>query len=125
MSPDGATVVGKSASDKGVEAFRWTASSGMQALGDLPGGEVFSIAFDVSSQGLVVGTATSDAGLEAFLWDSKHGMRRLKDVLTAAGVASASSRPWRRRRNSADGRTIAGNGTNPDGKPEGWIARIP
>jgi hypothetical protein len=24
-----------------------------------------------------------------------------------------------------DGRTVIGNGTNPDGKPEGWVARLP
>ncbi|MDW8310780.1 MAG: hypothetical protein RMK20_15525, partial [Verrucomicrobiales bacterium] len=38
VSANGSVIVGRSWSSNGIEAFRWTAASGMQALGDLPGG---------------------------------------------------------------------------------------
>jgi len=122
ISPDGAVVVGKSTSSRGVEAFRWTKAEGMKPLGDLDGGEFMSMAFDVSSNGIVVGTATGADGSEAFVWDAKNGMRALKALLGPAAKA------WQLTEATAitpDGRTVIGNGTNPDGKPEGWVARLP
>jgi len=122
ISPDGTTVVGKSSSSRGTEAFRWTKAGGMQALGDLAGGEFMSLAFDVSSAGLVVGTATGEHGPEAFVWDDAHGLRSLRDVLApfAAGWQLTEAVAI-----TPDGRTIVGNGIDPDGKPEGWVARLP
>ena len=52
------------------EAFRWE-DDVMTGLGDLPGGEFSSIAYDVSSNGLVVvGSSESDLGEEAFRWEN-------------------------------------------------------
>src|SRR5689334_4676153 len=40
VSADGSTVVGTSSSDRSdLEAFRWTAATGMVGLGFLPGGD--------------------------------------------------------------------------------------
>ena len=126
ISPDGSVVVGKSSSGRGTEAFRWTRAGGMQPLGDLPGGDFSSMAFDVSASGIVVGTATTSRGPAAFLWDTEHGMRAVEDLLAAAGVRAAAS--WQLTEATAisdDGRTLVGNGTNPAGKPEGWVAQLP
>ena len=43
VSADGSVVVGGSFSASGREAFRWTASTGMVGLGDLPDGDFISL----------------------------------------------------------------------------------
>jgi probable HAF family extracellular repeat protein len=61
VSADGTTVVGTSQSSNGLEAFRWTARSGMIGLGDLPGGGFRSVAYGVSADGsVIVGQAQPD-----------------------------------------------------------------
>jgi uncharacterized membrane protein len=127
MTPDGSVVVGEAASHRGIEAFRWTADAGIQSLGDLSGGEVLSRAFAVSADGTVVaGAGHSDNGSEAFVWDSERGFRKLIDVLRADQVPGIAG--WMLTEVtglSADGRILAGNGTNAEGETEGWVARLP
>jgi uncharacterized membrane protein len=98
----------------------------MEGLGDLSGGTFHSIAFDVSADGaIVVGFGNTAQGSEAFIWDATNGMRNLKSVLVAAGRQEVER--WRLTEAtgiSADGRIIVGNGTNPNGQTEGWIAEL-
>src|SRR5882757_6619714 len=62
VSADGSTVIGVSATPNGfMEAFRWTAATGMVGLGDLPGGNpntpfgsFFSEAMGISGDGMTV-----------------------------------------------------------------------
>ena len=77
-------VVGDTDSAAGVQAFVWTQSNGMLALGDLWGyypPYVGSSAQDVNNLGEVVGYAYSPnggrSGIEAFIWDAENGMRGL------------------------------------------------
>jgi probable HAF family extracellular repeat protein len=129
---DGSVIVGTSSSVNGtMEAFRWT-PSGMIGLGDLPGGPFQSQAWAVSDDGqIVVGQATTEGGLfgagqsTAFIWDQAHGIRDLKQVLTDAGLDLTGWLLTSARAISADGATITGIGTNPDGNGEGWIAHLP
>jgi len=128
VSADGLVVVGEGPLvGHSQVAFRWTADSGIVALGDLPGGVFASSASAVSRDGsVVVGYGESDAGTEAFIWDVQNGMRSLRDVLvdqyglglTGWTLTSAVDV-------SDDGRTIVGYGTNPDGFTEAWIATLP
>src|SRR5262245_21824195 len=61
VSADGKTVVGYSNNSQGYpEAFRWTAATGMQGLGTLPGG-LFSRASAVSADGSTI-VGQSDGG---------------------------------------------------------------
>lgn len=120
-------VVGRSSVGDGQSVFRWDSAGGMVDLGDLPGGIHSSIGYGVSADGsLVVGQATSATGFEAFVWDQTRGLRSLKSVLLsdfaidAAGWSLSEARAI-----SADGRTIVGNGTNPDGAEEAWIVTVP
>ena len=53
VSADGSTVVGRSISTPGFEAFRWTQAGGMVGLGDLPGASFNSEALGVSARGQV------------------------------------------------------------------------
>jgi len=61
-------------------------------------------------------------GKEPFVWDVTHGMRGLVALLEAQGVDLTG---WKLREAtgvSANGLRIVGNGTNPAGKTEAWIA---
>jgi probable HAF family extracellular repeat protein len=136
VSADGSVVVGYSISvDPGWDekAFRWTAD-GATCLENLPDGED-SRAYGVSANGsVVVGCVINYIVFDlnkfsycdgAFIWDSINGRRRLKDVLTdqygldLTGWSLNSANAI-----SGDGKTIAGDGTNPAGKTEAWIANI-
>ena len=117
-------IYGLASVEQGREAFRWTRADGMVDLGDLgASGELASEVLDTTADGRVA-VGRSSAG--AFVWDEVRGMRELAQVLAddfgldldgwlleeATGI-------------SADGRVIVGNGTNPSGQPEGWVATIP
>ncbi len=124
VSADGQVVVGDSTSSAGVAAFRWTQADGMVGLGDLQGGFTNSSATAVSADGaIVVGSGTSASGSEAVIWDASHGMRSLSQVLVQDyGLALTGWTLVTARGVSADGRTIVGEGKNPSGQSEGWIA---
>ena len=108
------------------EAFRWSAESGMQHLGDLPGGENQSVPFAVSADGSVIaGQGLTENGSEAFVWDASKGMRKLQDVLVSEYGLDLTG--WQLERVSdmtPDGLTFVGRGINPDGSQEAFIARI-
>jgi probable HAF family extracellular repeat protein len=62
-------------------AFRWTPATGMQHLGEFEGGDIFSIAFDVSADGsVIVGSSSGFDGQEAFVWTMLGGMVGLGDL---------------------------------------------
>jgi probable HAF family extracellular repeat protein len=110
------------------QAFRWTSGSGMVGLGRLPG-DSFSEAHGVSADGSVV-VGLSQGGdpvydQTAFIWDATNGMRSLPQVLTDSGLDLSGWVLDSATGISADGLTIAGNGTNPLGQHEAWIAFLP
>jgi probable HAF family extracellular repeat protein len=121
-SADGSVVVGYGRTASGQEAFRWTVDDGMVGLGSLPD-DYSSVANATSADGsVVVGSSTS----EAFVWDQAYGTRSIADLLvndfgldlTGWTLKAATGI-------SADGLTIVGQGTNPSGDPEAFIATIP
>lgn len=129
-TPDGGVIVGYATTGSGAnarQAMRWTQASGMIGLGDLPAGAMSSEALAVSADGLtVVGYGSTDLGTEAFIWRQGVGMQNLRTVLineaglTLTGWALNSATGV-----SADGLTICGQGVNPSGQQEAWIARLP
>lgn len=95
-------------------------------LGDLSGGDVFSVAWAVSADGSrVVGESLGARGTEAFIRDATHGMRELDVVLSLSGIDLDGWTLSRALSISADGRLIVGVGTNPSEFTEAWIAVIP
>ncbi len=100
----------------------------MTGLGTLPNlGGLASVAQAVSADGsVVVGHISGGPPVGAFIWDETHGMRSLQGTLvddfaldlTGWTLTSATGV-------SADGSTIVGEGINPDGFNEGWIAVLP
>lgn len=122
VSADGQVIVGHSQSGTAFEAFRWTLAGGMQGLGDLPGEPFDSRALAVSADGSVI-VGTSEP--EAFIWTAGGGMRSLRDELTTRyGLDLTGWTLGHAHGISADGRTIVGEGRNPCGQDEGWIARL-
>jgi probable HAF family extracellular repeat protein len=120
VSADGAVVVGQSDGELAIEpgrvwtlAFRWTASTGMVALGLLPGlpptaGKT-SRANDVSGDGsVIVGSA---AGGRAFRWTAEEGMVDLGSVPNCA-IPNQSPPQHDAFAISSDGKVIAGRVQN-------------
>ncbi|NJO57684.1 MAG: PEP-CTERM sorting domain-containing protein [Richelia sp. RM2_1_2] len=126
ISANGSTIVGGSSSANGKEAFVWTQEGGIQGLGDLAGGSFFSDAFDVSADGsVVVGRSESANGSEAFIWDRENQIRSLQKILTNDFALDLTG--WSLNEATAisdDGLTIVGEGINPNGNSEAWIARL-
>ena len=129
VSPDGRVIVGVGSSSddqRELEAFRWTPADGMLGLGDLPGGFAASAANAVSADGtVIVGYGTTDTtatSLEAIIWDPTHGMLAISKVLASAGVILSGWNLYEATDISADGTIVVGNGINPAGNEEAWIA---
>ena len=77
---------------------------------------------------LVVGTSETASGPTAFVWDAVRGIRVLQDVLRQDVGLSAELAGWTLTRATGiapDGRTITGEGVNPQGQPEAWRVRLP
>lgn len=73
-----------------------------RGLGDLEGGETFSIAAAISRDGqVVVGAANSDVAQEPFIWTPQGGMKRLDNILTVITPGTAADV-------SADGSVVVG-----------------
>jgi uncharacterized membrane protein len=135
-SIDGSVIVGSGNDGSGDRATRWTQATGMVSLGTLPGpafgGQDFAL--DCSDDGsVIVGGAhilyDDPWGFghgRAFIWDATNGMRDLRDVLIFDyGVTNLKG--WQLTLAmgiSADGKTIVGEGFNPQGQYEGWIATL-
>ena len=128
ISADSSVIVGVSQSTLCLEAFRW-ANGVMTGLGVLPGDDT-SGAGAVSGDGsVIVGSSVSRFSPslpQIFVWNEADGLRSFRGVLvddlgldrtewtliSAVGI-------------SDDGFTIVGNGINPGGASEGWIAVLP
>jgi probable HAF family extracellular repeat protein len=125
-SADGSVVVGESGWASTLRAFRWK-SGAMMDLGTLPG-TFASRAMAVSANGsVVVGrnwvTARSSV---AFIWTATRGMRNLNDVLIDDfGLDLTGWTLLEARDISADGRVIVGEGRDPSGRGQGWVAVLP
>ena len=126
ISADGSKIVGWSPSDIGTQAFEWTESTGMVGLEMLVEG-YWSLAYDISGDGsVVVGTALVPGDFEPIFWDEARNIHSLTEVLVELGLGTALE-GWDLEEANAvshDGLTIAGNGFNPAGYREAWIAYL-
>lgn len=108
VSADGSVVVGLNSGGLRSEAVRWTEASGLQLLGDLPGGREVSIASSVSDDGdVVVGFSSSSLSadyFEPFRWTAATGMVGLGLLpgFVGGGVSGVSGH----------GEVIVGNNTS-------------
>lgn len=97
-------------------AFIWSSTAGMRALGDLPGGINYSIAYGTNNNRQVVGMSYSSIGSDAFIWDSVNGMVSLNSLLVGAPG-------WRltEARDINNSGQIVGWGVNPAGGTEAFL----
>jgi len=120
-SADGSVIVGLGASANGLRAAMWV---GDEIL-DLGVGKAYAVSADGR---IVVGGYHSPVPTfpPAFIWDERSGQRDLRDVLIEDFGLDLSGWTLQRATGiSADGRVIVGDGVNPAGYPEGWVAVIP
>ena len=126
VNADGTVVVGVGTIGIVPQAFRWVNGT-MTGLGFLPGGN-FSEARGVNADGtVVVGQARDASGAnQAFRWTAETRVQSVLTLLQAAKVVFMAG--WQLRSAngvSADGMVITGEGVDPLGHPQGWIARLP
>jgi probable HAF family extracellular repeat protein len=134
VSADGSVIVGQSASvncgsgprnpcANGAQAFRW-ANGVMTGLGILAGG-IGSVANAVSSDGsVVVGTSSAGGRTFAVRWTEADGLRSVEALFAAAGVNLSGWQLTAGNAVSGDGTVIVGDGINPAGQAQSWVARF-
>jgi probable HAF family extracellular repeat protein len=126
ISSDGSAVVGYSNNaNNDNHAFRWTSGTGMTDLGTLGGATSYAKA--ISSDGTtVVGYSNNASSTQlAFRWTSDTGMQSVATWLTNAGVTMPVG--WTLTNANAvnqDGSVVVGNGTDPNGNTQAWLARV-
>jgi len=88
-------VVGAASVPQGTHAFLWKHSEGMQDLGTLPGGGVYSAAAGINFQGRIAGTSDFSqpfmGNTHAFVWTQRSGMQDIgtlgcPDITGANGI---------------------------------------
>jgi uncharacterized membrane protein len=62
---------------------------------------------------------------EAFRWTAAEGAQKISALLAAEGISTTGWQLTEATGVSADGTVIVGYGTNPSGRTEAWIARLP
>ncbi|HWP30671.1 MAG TPA: hypothetical protein VNK96_02955 [Fimbriimonadales bacterium] len=121
VSEDGTIIVGYGLTTNNVpEGFRWTLTSGMQGLGTSN-----TIALACSHEGSVI---VGSWGGKAMIWDAIYGVRTVTDWLKANGIDVPQG--WFLEVSNDVGMqssivSVVGNGTNPSGQSEGWLAKAP
>lgn len=123
ISADGKTIIGDAIGPlNGLEAFRWTAQTGLAQLDPAVSFLFHSTAKDASGDGSVI-VGFADTG--AMVWDETHLMRNLQAVLTTEfGLDLTGWTLLVATAISDDARSITGNGWNPNGDYEAWVARL-
>jgi len=130
MSNDATVLGGYNRDDQ--TSFLWSESTGFTQIG-LPDGYVDNHIGALNSDASLAGgqlireysTSYDAQNYEAYLWDNINGIQSVEAILTTQGIdlngwilTGVSSI-------SDDGFTICGNGINPDGFEEAWVATIP
>ncbi|HVP12560.1 MAG TPA: PEP-CTERM sorting domain-containing protein [Phycisphaerae bacterium] len=110
ISPSGMIIAGSVNSPRGYEAALWSPwwHDWPADMGDLPGGDFYSVAKAVTDNMVFVGTSHSALGSEAFRWTDEGTMTGLGDLPGGAFDSTANAI-------SADGSVIAGAGTSAAG----------
>jgi uncharacterized membrane protein len=116
ISSDGAVVVGLAGLTT-AQIFRWTQGGGYQFFNPItqPTGNFLP---RVSGDGVTIITGTT-------FWTVGGGVRELTSVLSAAGCDFSGWSITGATGISYDGLTLAGEGIDPQGRRQAWIAAIP
>lgn len=133
LSGDGSAVLGNGWTDDPEpyrDSFVWNQQDGKSFLGALDGwstNHATVISYDGSTvAGYLFNDPMQYEDFAAYIWNEQDGVRLIQDILendynldlTGWTLTNATGI-------SDDGLTLVGNGINPDGVEEGWIATIP
>jgi probable HAF family extracellular repeat protein len=127
VTPDGNVVVGTATANNSIgHAFRWTAATGMQDLGQLLPSDGGSSALGVSADGsVVIGSGyVFPIGYRGFIWTSQTGIVDLNSYLPTLGLNLTGWTLTSATAISADGTKLVGYGTH-NNIDEAWIVTIP
>ncbi|HLP85402.1 MAG TPA: hypothetical protein VK157_13720, partial [Phycisphaerales bacterium] len=114
VSSDGNWIVGEG---PGLQFFRWREDLGFQFITRITDG-IIGDRPRVSDDGATIVYGRN-------FWTESGGVQTLQQVLTQAGCDFTGWTNLSAVDISGDGRTIAGNGTNPQGQQQGWVATVP
>ncbi|QQE12102.1 hypothetical protein JD969_01105 [Planctomycetota bacterium] len=126
ISGNGQYIVGSSTSN----AVRWSPDGSIQIIDSLENAHnSFALATSYDGSTVVGGAYLTDSSMNAsgFIWQENIGTQSIASFLTNIGLTS-EIQDWELQiiwDISDDGLTIAGEGINPDGNYEAWIATIP
>ena len=126
LSSDGSIVVGVATdADARTHAFRWSRTSGVEALSS--GNFAATYASATSGDAMrIVGWGSGGDGDTAIMWDAERVVHRVLDLLAPEERAKAAGwRLARARGISADGRHVAGEGVDPQGATQAWLVTLP
>lgn len=131
ISANGKVAVGTCSTNGKMQACRWVGTGPAQGLGFISGYDN-SVLWHTSRDGSVavgqahlINAVNQQIVSAAVIWDQTHGLRKLEDVLaTDYGISTAGWKIESARGVSSDGKIIAGYGTNPSGKVEGWMVKL-
>jgi len=130
ISGDSKTVVGygRPMTSGETTAFYWTTLSGIQPL-SAPAGLPYTVANAVNEHGtIIVGCATAnteETDYQAIMWNNKGVPKTIASVAAANGLSTTGWTLTCATSVSASGKTIVGNGIDPDGYNEAWILQLP
>ena len=127
ISDNGKVVTSSIGLNADRRGFRWTKETGAVELGRLPDGPWMSGAGISADGSIIVGNSQNVSPQLPAIWDASHGPRYLEDVLINQLGLGSSLAGWTLvnvKRVSGDGRSVVGNGINPNGMSEGWIAYL-
>src|SRR5439155_4514397 len=130
VSPDGSTIVGFAHTPGAkAEVFKWTQAEGIEPVGKLRIGSFDAGAWAATtfSGRIIVGMGSTASGAEAFLYTAANGMQNLRVVLVSRYGLGRLLNGWKLSGAyaiSSDGRYIVGDGTNPHGEKEAWLADL-
>ena len=125
VTPDGRVLIGGGRlEDSNVpRSFSWTEDNGWFDLGDFPAGGTGGFPLAVSDDGSVIvgGYTLFGFGGRAYIWTEDQGIQDLNEVARGLGIDLLGWTLTQATAISADGRTIAGVGTNPSGVDDSWV----
>jgi hypothetical protein len=125
FSANGQILVGNIPTGGGLHnAFYYKAGYNMRKIKNLPGGFKSSASDTTEDGSVIVGYCELKDGKVAFIWDRLKRMRDLNVVLTDSGIDLKGWILAEATGISDDGTIIVGNGINPTGNKEAWIAKI-
>ena len=130
ISGDAKTVVGygRPMTNSETTAFYWTTLSGIDPL-SAPAGLPYTVANAVNEHGtIIVGCATAnteETDYQAIMWNNKGVPKTIAAIAAQNGLSTTGWTLTCATSVSGSGKTIVGNGIDPDGHNEAWILQLP